>query len=76
VFVGEVICLTIFQGIYRDKRGFQIYSTDLPMFTIKLFMPNIASHDSLDPSFQILGIWIQGSGILDMCHQQLIFQIC
>jgi hypothetical protein len=32
------------------------------MFTIKSLMPYIASHNYLDPSFQILGIWIQGSG--------------
>jgi hypothetical protein len=32
------------------------------MFTIKFSTPHIASHDSLDPSFQTLGIWIQGWG--------------
>jgi hypothetical protein len=34
------------------------------MFTIKFLTPYIASHNSLDPSFQILGIWIQGSGAM------------
>jgi hypothetical protein len=32
------------------------------MFTIKFFPSYIACHNSLDPLFQTLGIWIQGSG--------------
>jgi hypothetical protein len=32
------------------------------MFTIKSLPSFIAYHDSLDPLFQNLGIWIQGSG--------------
>jgi hypothetical protein len=32
------------------------------MFTIKFQMPYIASYDYLDPLFQNLGIWTQGSG--------------
>jgi hypothetical protein len=32
------------------------------MFTIKSFPSYIACHDSLDPLFQNLEIWIQGSG--------------
>jgi hypothetical protein len=32
------------------------------MFTIKSLLSYIACHDSLDPLFQTLGIWIQGSG--------------
>jgi hypothetical protein len=31
------------------------------MFIIKSLTPYIASHDSLDPSFRILGIWIKDS---------------
>jgi hypothetical protein len=50
-----------FQGIHPKKRGFQIYYTNLPMFTIKSLPSYIAWHDSLDPLFQNLGIWIQGS---------------
>jgi hypothetical protein len=34
----------------------------LPILTIKSLPSYIACHDSLDPSFQTLGIWIQGSG--------------
>jgi hypothetical protein len=30
------------------------------MFTIKSLPPYIACHNSLDPLFQTLGIWIQG----------------
>jgi hypothetical protein len=61
-FSWDDICLTIFSGTYPEKRGFQIYYTNLPMFTIKSFSSYIACHDSLDPLFQNLGIWIQGSG--------------
>jgi hypothetical protein len=32
------------------------------MFTIKFLLSYIACFDSLDPLFQNLGIWIQGSG--------------
>jgi hypothetical protein len=32
------------------------------MFTIKSLPSYIAYHDSLDPLFQTLGIWIQGLG--------------
>jgi hypothetical protein len=32
------------------------------MFTIKSLPLHIACHDFLDPLFQNLGIWIQGSG--------------
>jgi hypothetical protein len=32
------------------------------MFTIKSLSSYIACHDYLDPLFQNLGIWIQGSG--------------
>jgi hypothetical protein len=32
------------------------------MFTIKSLLSYIACHDSLDPLFQNIGIWIQGSG--------------
>jgi hypothetical protein len=32
------------------------------MFTITSLPSYIACHDSLDPLFQTLGIWIQGSG--------------
>jgi hypothetical protein len=46
------------------------------MFTLKSLPSNIACHDSLDPLFQTLGIWIQGSGLRDTCHQRLLFQIC
>jgi hypothetical protein len=46
-----------FQRTYPERRGFQIYHTNLPMLTIKSF----ACHDSLDPLFQTLDIWIQGS---------------
>jgi hypothetical protein len=51
-----------FEGIHPEKRGFQVYYTNLPMFTIKSLPLYIACHDSLDPLFQNLGIWIQGSG--------------
>jgi hypothetical protein len=34
----------------------------LPILTIKSLLLYIACHDSLDPLFQILEIWIQGSG--------------
>jgi hypothetical protein len=34
----------------------------LPILTIKSLLSYIACHDSLDPLFQNLGIWIQGSG--------------
>jgi hypothetical protein len=51
-----------FQGIHPEKRGFQIYYYNLPMFTIKSLLLYIACHDSLNPLLQNLGIWIQGSG--------------
>jgi hypothetical protein len=44
-----------FQGIHPEKGGFQIYYTNLPMFTIKSLPSFIACHDSLDPLFQNLG---------------------
>jgi hypothetical protein len=34
----------------------------MPILTIKSLLSYIACHDSLDPLFQNLGIWIQGSG--------------
>jgi hypothetical protein len=58
VFVGDVVCFTFFQGTYPERRGFQIYYTNLPMFTIKSFLSYIACHDSLDSLFQTLEIWI------------------
>jgi hypothetical protein len=62
VLVGDVICFTIFsENSSRKKRGFQIYYTNLPIFTIKSLPLYIACHDSLDPLFQNLRISIQGS---------------
>jgi hypothetical protein len=54
VFVGHVICFTIFQRIYPKKRGFQIYYTNLPMFTIKSLPLFTTCHSSLDPLFHNL----------------------
>jgi hypothetical protein len=49
-----------FQGAHPEKSGFQIYYTNFLMITIKSLPSYIACHDSLDPLFQNLGIWIQG----------------
>jgi hypothetical protein len=62
VFAGDVICLAFFQGAYPERRGFQIYYTNLLIFTIKFLPSYIACHDSLDHLFQTLKIWIQGLG--------------
>jgi hypothetical protein len=64
VFVGGCYLFHhFFQGLHPKKRGFQNSYTNLPMFTIKSLPSYIACHDSLDPLFQNLGIWIQGSGV-------------
>jgi hypothetical protein len=63
VFIGDVIWFTIFfRELILEERGFQIYYTNLPMFTIKSLPSYFACHDCLDPLFQNLGIWIQGLG--------------
>jgi hypothetical protein len=56
-FGGFLGCyfFNLFSGNSSRKRGFQIYYTNLPMFTIKSLPLYIACHDSLDPLFQNLG---------------------
>jgi hypothetical protein len=51
-----------FQGTHPEKRGFSNLLSNFPMFTIKSLPSYIVCQDSLDPLFQNLGIWIQGSG--------------
>jgi hypothetical protein len=63
VFVRDVICFTIFsRELIPEEIGFEIYYTNLPMIIIKSLPSYIACHDSSDPLFQSLEIWIQGSG--------------
>jgi hypothetical protein len=63
VFIGDVICFTIFSGNSSQKNRFsnllhQFARVHHQIFTIIY----IACHDSLDTLFQNLGIWIQDSG--------------
>jgi hypothetical protein len=63
VFVGDVVCFTIFLGNSSRKKRFsnllhQFAHVHHQTFTFIY----VACHDSLDPLFQNLGIWIQGSG--------------
>jgi hypothetical protein len=43
------------------------------MFTIKSLLSYIACHDSLDPLFQNLGIWIQGLGAAGYVSSAIYF---
>jgi hypothetical protein len=73
--LGMLFVLSFFQKTYPERRGFQIYYTNLPMFTIKSFLSYIACHDSLDPLFQTWRFGFKTRGLRDTCHQWLIFQI-
>jgi hypothetical protein len=70
VFVADVICFTIFSETHPEKRGFQIYYTNLPIFTIKSLLLYVTWHDFLDPLFQNLGdLDSKARGLRDTCHQ-------
>jgi hypothetical protein len=47
--LGMLFVSPFFQGIHPEKRGFQMYYTNLPMFTIKSLPLYITHHDSFDP---------------------------
>jgi hypothetical protein len=49
--LGMLFVSPFFQGTHPEKRGLQIYYTNLPMFTIKSLPSYIKCHDSLDPLF-------------------------
>jgi hypothetical protein len=74
--LGMLFVSPFFQGTYPERKGFQIYYTNLPIFTIKSLPSHIACHDFLDPLFQNLrDLDSKAWGLQDTCHQRLIFQI-
>jgi hypothetical protein len=50
-----------FREIIPEKAVFK-FLTNLPILTIKFLLSYITCHDSFNPLFQTLGIWIQSSG--------------
>jgi hypothetical protein len=63
MFVEDVICFTIFSENSSRKKMFlnllhQFVHAHHQIFNVIY----VACHDSFEPLFQNLGIWIQGSG--------------